>query len=74
MHETTSPEGHTMYDFEIHRTRTAQLRREAEQDRLAREAVLSRRAARREEAVRRGAQEAESHTDRPRRQRLPRTA
>ncbi|MEU5537211.1 hypothetical protein [Streptomyces sp. NPDC020362] len=63
-----------MYEFEIHRMRTAELRREADQDRLAREAVRSRRAARREEAARRGTPDAEPHTDRPRRQRLPRTA
>ncbi|MFF8907690.1 hypothetical protein [Streptomyces olivaceoviridis] len=67
-----------MYTLELHRLRSAELRRAAQEDRLAREAVRSRRAARR--AARRaepagdGAPAAESHTDRPGRPRLPRTA
>ncbi|GHI04775.1 hypothetical protein AQI88_36720 [Streptomyces cellostaticus] len=63
-----------MFELELHRTRTAELRREADQERLAREAVRSRRTARREEAARHSTSGAETHTDRPRRQRLPRTA
>ncbi|WP_189819291.1 hypothetical protein [Streptomyces olivaceoviridis] len=63
-----------MYALELHRLRSAELRRTAQEDRLAREAVRSRRAARRAEPVGDGAPAAESHTGRPRRQRLPRTA
>ncbi|MFH9090252.1 hypothetical protein [Streptomyces sp. NPDC017673] len=63
-----------MYDLELHRLRAAELRRTAEEDRLAREAVRSRRAGRRAESAGGGAPAAESHTDRPRRHRLPRTA
>ncbi|MET9450114.1 hypothetical protein [Streptomyces cinerochromogenes] len=61
-----------MHEFELHRMRTAELRREAQQHRLVREAVRARRAARRDAGH--GAPAAESHTDRPRRLRLPRTA
>ncbi|MFF8729626.1 hypothetical protein ACF073_24485 [Streptomyces sp. NPDC015171] len=63
-----------MYELEIHRLRSAELRHAAQRERLAREAVRYRRAARRARAAGDGASEAESHTDRPRRQRLPRTA
>ncbi|MFF5535142.1 hypothetical protein ACFY71_22090 [Streptomyces cinerochromogenes] len=72
-HDTVSPEGPTMHEFELHRMRTAELRREAQQHRLVREAVRARRAARRADAGHE-APAAESHTDRPRRLRLPRTA
>lgn len=72
-HDTTSSEGHTMHELDLHRMRTAQLRREADLERLAREAVRSRRAMRREEAARPGTSGAESHIGRPRR-RLSRTA
>ncbi|MFF9090253.1 hypothetical protein ACF1BE_28365 [Streptomyces sp. NPDC014991] len=57
-----------MYELELHRIRSAELRREAQRDRLAREAVRARRAARHDTPA------AESHTERPRRTRLPRTA
>ncbi|MEU0053394.1 hypothetical protein ABZ299_21540 [Streptomyces sp. NPDC006184] len=57
-----------MYELELHRIRSAELRREAQRERLAREVVRARRAARH------GAPAAESHTERPRRTRLPRTA
>ncbi|MEW2258769.1 hypothetical protein [Streptomyces sp. NPDC047869] len=63
-----------MYEFETHRLRHAELRRAAAQERLAREAVGARRAARREETAGLGTTGAEPHTDRPRRHRLPRTA
>ncbi|MES5817219.1 hypothetical protein [Streptomyces sp. RG80] len=61
-----------MYEYELSQLRSAELLRQAENERLAREAVRGRRAARRE-AVR---QEAESgvHTDRPRRLRFLRAA
>ncbi|MEU6090321.1 hypothetical protein ABZ865_26645 [Streptomyces sp. NPDC047085] len=63
-----------MYQFDLHRMRSAELRREAESERLARETARAVRAARREEAARHGGAGAETHTDRPRRHRLPRTA
>ncbi|WP_251095055.1 hypothetical protein [Streptomyces sp. Caat 7-52] len=63
-----------MYEFELHRLRSADLRRTAQQERLAREAVRSRRAARRSGSAGDGTPVAESHTDRPRRLRLPHTA
>lgn len=71
---TESPEDHAMYEFEAHRLRHAELRRAAALERLAREAVGARRAARREESASFGATGAEPHTGRPRRHRLPRTA
>ncbi|WP_405619488.1 hypothetical protein [Streptomyces sp. NBC_00076] len=61
-----------MYEYEIHQFRSAELIRRAEQDRLARRAVLGKRAARRE-AARRTA-ESDPHTGRPRRHRFVRTA
>ncbi|MEU2714993.1 hypothetical protein [Streptomyces sp. NPDC007205] len=57
-----------MIEFEYHKVRSAQLIREAEQERLARDVARMRRAARHEGSA------AESHTDRPRRHRIPRTA
>ncbi|MEV7688783.1 hypothetical protein ACFW1F_20670 [Streptomyces bungoensis] len=63
-----------MYELDLHRMRSADLRRAADQERLAREAVRTGRAARREEAARHAAPGAESHTGRSRRPRLPRTA
>ncbi|MFJ4525056.1 hypothetical protein ACIP4Y_29575 [Streptomyces sp. NPDC088810] len=63
-----------MYQFELHQVRSAELRRTAQQERLAREVVRLRRAARRAESAGHGAPAAESHTDRPRRHRLARTA
>lgn len=61
-----------MYEYEIAQLRSAELLRRAEHERLAREAVQGRRAARREAAER--AAEGEVHTGRPRRHRSPRTA
>ncbi|MBL1086638.1 hypothetical protein JK359_32560 [Streptomyces actinomycinicus] len=63
-----------MHALDLHRVRSAELRRVAQQERLAREAVRSRRAARRAASAGDGTAAAESHTDRPRRHRLPRTA
>ncbi|PKW10235.1 hypothetical protein SAMN05428944_2584 [Streptomyces sp. 1222.5] len=63
-----------MFQMDHHRTRSAQLIREAQEDRLAREAARARRTARKEASGRVGDRVAESHTDRPRRHRLPRTA
>ncbi|MGW3208589.1 hypothetical protein [Streptomyces sp. NPDC001135] len=62
-----------MIEFEYHKMRSAQLIREAERERLAREVARVNRAARDEGSAGRAAA-AESHTDRPRRQRIPRTA
>jgi hypothetical protein len=61
-----------VYELELHRMRFAELRRTAQRERLAREVVRSRRAARRG-ASGDGAPAAESHTDGPRRHGLPRT-
>ncbi|MFG2604914.1 hypothetical protein ACGFT2_15410 [Streptomyces sp. NPDC048514] len=61
-----------MFEIEYHRMRSAQLIREAAQDRLARDAARARRAARHES--RDGAEATESHIGRPRRHRQPRTA
>ncbi|MGW3101698.1 hypothetical protein [Streptomyces sp. NPDC001100] len=54
-----------MYEYEMHQLRSAELRRLAANERLAREAVRGARAARREQA--RQAAEREVHTERPRR-------
>ncbi|NEA66723.1 hypothetical protein [Streptomyces sp. SID12488] len=61
-----------MFEYELHQIRSAELRREAADERLAREAVRSARAARRE-AVGRAA-EGEVHTDRTRRHWFTRAA
>ncbi|WP_089098589.1 hypothetical protein [Streptomyces hyaluromycini] len=61
-----------MFEFELHRIRSAELRRQAADARLAREAVRSRRAARQE--ARDAAAVQEAHTDRRGRRRLPRAA
>ncbi|MFI9810316.1 hypothetical protein ACIHEJ_39630 [Streptomyces sp. NPDC052301] len=63
-----------MYQFEIHEMRSAELRRVAQRERLAREVARSRRAARRTASAGADIPAAESHIDRPRRNRLPRTA
>jgi hypothetical protein len=51
-----------MYEYELHQIRSAELRRQAANERLAREAVRSARAARREQA--RQADEGEVHSHR----------
>ncbi|MFG2884412.1 hypothetical protein ACGFYV_19310 [Streptomyces sp. NPDC048297] len=63
-----------MYEFDLHRMRSAELRREAASERLARETARAVRAARREEAARHDGAGAETHTGRRRRLRLPRPA
>lgn len=65
-----------MYEYELHHLRSAELIRQAEHERLVREAIRSRRAARREaaERSREGAAATESHTSRRRRHRHPRAA
>ncbi|KUM67562.1 hypothetical protein J7F01_24905 [Streptomyces sp. ISL-22] len=65
-----------MYEYELHHIRTAELIRQAEHERLVREAVRVRRAARREAANRSAEDgaETEAHTSRRRRHRHPRTA
>ncbi|MEU0408861.1 hypothetical protein ABZ307_13770 [Streptomyces griseorubiginosus] len=59
-------------EYELSRYRSAELRRQAENERLVRETLRGRRAARREAAERTA--EADSHTGRPRRHRFLRTA
>ncbi|POX52367.1 hypothetical protein C3489_18120 [Streptomyces sp. Ru71] len=54
-----------MYEYEVQQARTAELIRRAEQERLVREAVRARRAARHDAATRTA--EAEGHTGRSRR-------
>ncbi|WP_327318046.1 hypothetical protein [Streptomyces sp. NBC_01235] len=69
-----------MYEYELQQARSAELLRRAEHERLAREAVRGRRAARREAAERTTAQrsdggaENESHTHLLRRLRFARPA
>ncbi|WP_433452726.1 hypothetical protein ACQPXS_31795 [Streptomyces sp. CA-142005] len=63
-----------MIEIEYHKMRSAQLIHEAEQVRLAREVARGRRAARRERTAGHDGAGAESHTDRSRRHRVPRTA
>ncbi|WP_405589390.1 hypothetical protein [Streptomyces sp. NBC_01092] len=65
-----------MYGYELHHIRSAELIRRAEHQRLVREAIRGRRAARREAAERsaHGSAETESHTFRLRRHRPPRAA
>ncbi|MGW2641079.1 hypothetical protein [Streptomyces sp. NPDC001348] len=62
-----------MFALELQQARTTELHRQAEAERLVREVVRQRRTARREAAVRRGA-EPEAHTRVPRRDRLARAA
>jgi hypothetical protein len=64
--------GETMYAHDLPQFRSAELIRQAEQERLAREVARRNRAARREAALRTA--ETESHSTRPRRSRFPRTA
>jgi hypothetical protein len=59
-----------MYGYDLHHIRSAELIRRAEHERLVREAVRARRAERRSAESR----EAETHTSRFRRHRVPRTA
>jgi hypothetical protein len=61
-----------MYEYQLLQFRTADLMRQADQERLARQAVRGKRAARREAARRKA--ETASHTDGPRRHRFARTA
>ncbi|WP_330287583.1 hypothetical protein [Streptomyces sp. NBC_00576] len=61
-----------MFEYELHQIRSAELRREAADERLAREAVRSAHAARREAAGR--AAEGEVHPDRTRRHWFTRAA
>ena len=61
-----------MQEYDLHHVRAAELRREAERHRLAREAVRRRRAARAEDDP--GAEEDEDHSRRRRWFRAPRTA
>lgn len=65
-----------MYEYELHHLRSAELIRQAEHERLAREATRVRRAARREAEERsaEGVEETESHTWRRRRHGRPRAA
>ncbi|MGX1272516.1 hypothetical protein [Streptomyces phaeoluteigriseus] len=65
-----------MYEYEMHQARSAELLRRAADERLAREALRGRRAARREaeRAARAETPEKEPHTHRPRRHRSARTA
>ncbi|MFJ8539782.1 hypothetical protein [Streptomyces sp. NPDC093591] len=64
-----------MYEYELQNLRAAELIRQAEHDRLVREAVRGRRAAKRSaEAAAEGSAEAEAHTWRLRRHRHPRAA
>ncbi|WP_369249357.1 hypothetical protein [Streptomyces sp. R41] len=64
-----------MFEYELHQIRSAELIREAQNHRLAQEALRGRRAARR--AARESAQhesEGQGHTQRPRRHRFARAA
>jgi hypothetical protein len=65
-----------MHEFDLHQVRAAALRREAEQERLAREAVRRRRAARAEAVAQKAedAAEDEEHSGRRRWFRVPRAA
>jgi hypothetical protein len=71
--ETDSDKDDAMYpEYEISQYRSAELLRQAEHERLVRETLRGRRAARREAAER--SEESHSHTGRPRRHRFLRTA
>ncbi|MFV0133493.1 hypothetical protein ACLGIH_09695 [Streptomyces sp. HMX87] len=61
-----------MYEYELHKARSADLIRRAEQERLAREVVRAARAARR--AAAQDTAESENHRARTRRHRFPRAA
>ncbi|MFF5479403.1 hypothetical protein ACFY5C_18955 [Streptomyces sp. NPDC012935] len=60
-----------MFEYDLHHIRSADMIREAEHDRMVREAIRVRRAAKRSA---KGAAVAESHTSRLRRLRHPRAA
>ncbi|MEV7324702.1 hypothetical protein [Streptomyces sp. NPDC093970] len=62
-----------MFEFELHEIRAAELQRRAAESRMVREAVLARRAARRERAAAKAAVPEGLHTVRPGRRRLPGT-
>ncbi len=71
--ETDSDKDDAMYaEYQLSQYRSAELIRQAEHERLVRETLRSRRAARREAAERTA--EADAHTGRPRRHRFLRTA
>ncbi len=70
--ETASPQGHTMYEYELQQLRTNDLIRRADHERLVREAARARRAARHEAGQ--DSAEHESHSRRFRRPRSARTA
>ncbi|MFI0964769.1 hypothetical protein ACH4S8_25750 [Streptomyces sp. NPDC021080] len=63
-----------MFEYELHRIRSAELIREAQAHRLAREAASIRRAARRSAGTRsaHGDSDERAHSDRPRRHRFAR--
>ncbi|MEU4084887.1 hypothetical protein ACWD4F_13650 [Streptomyces aureus] len=63
-----------MFEYELHRLRSADLIREAQAYRLAREATSTRRAARRAAGARsaHGDTDERAHSDRPRRHRFAR--
>jgi hypothetical protein len=65
-----------MFEYELQQIRSAELIREAQSYRLAKEALSGRRAARRAGARRtaQGDTEGRSHSDRPRRHRFARVA
>ncbi|MEU2422662.1 hypothetical protein ABZ619_16845 [Streptomyces sp. NPDC007851] len=63
-----------MLAYELHQFRSAELRRQAADARLVREAVRSRRAARHAETAGDAAEPDGAHTAGPGRRRLPRTA
>lgn len=70
--ETTAHQGDTVFHYELHQLRSAELGRIAEHDRLVREVLRARRAARRSAGGRTA--EAEPHTHRPHRHRFTRAA
>ncbi len=61
-----------MFMYEFHELRSSELRRQAEQERLARSVLRHRRSARRDASQE--APEAEAHSDGPRRHRFTRAA
>jgi hypothetical protein len=63
-----------MFEYELHQTRSADLLAAAQHDRLVREALRVRRAARRAEASAQNETEGRSHSRRPRRHRFARAA
>ncbi|MFK4147165.1 hypothetical protein [Streptomyces sp. NPDC004065] len=74
MPDTTTHQGDTVLTYELYQMRSAELRRQADQERLVRTALIGRRAARKGAHTAQEAPEPEAHTPGPRRRRFTHAA